>query len=191
MNCIKLHFYFDLECWYYYAWGRRKFKHYEIKIRLSYFKNWLTDWLNHFWFEVPGDYVGLISLVLSKTLNSGSQSNLETYYRVSSIKEWRTTYDNKNIHVYWWTKLFMMSICMAILYALGLKLDIWKYEIFWKWPNEYVLVPRLTQAWTGTRTRLYALTWAWSAQPGRGVTRTWEIPLLIWSTRDVVTHWTC
>lgn len=108
-----------------------------------------------------------------------------------SIKEWRTTYDNKNIHVYWWTKLFMMSICMAILYALGLKLDIWKYKIFWKWPNEYVLVPRLTQAWTGTRTRLYALTWAWSAQPGRGVTRTWEIPLLIWSTRDVVTHWTC
>lgn len=147
MNCIKLHFYFDLECWYYYAWGRRKFKHNEIKIRLSDFK--------------------------------------------TSLNEWRTTYDNKNIHVYWWTKLFMMSICMAILYALGLKLDIWKYKIFWKWPNEYVLVPRLTQAWTGTRTRLYALTWAWSAQPGRGVTRTWEIPLLIWSTRDVVTHWTC
>lgn len=41
--------------------------------------------------------------------------------------------------------------------------------LFWKWANEYVLVPRLTLAWTGTRTRLYALTWAWSAQPGRRV----------------------
>lgn len=58
------------------------------------------------------------------------------------IKEWCIMYDNKNIYVYWWIKLFMMSICMVILYVLGLKLDIWKYKIFWKWLNEYVFVFR-------------------------------------------------
>lgn len=70
MNCIKLYFYFDLECWYYYVWGRCKFKYYEIKIRLLDFKMF--------------------------------------------IKEWCIMYDNKNIYVYWWIKLFMMSICMVI-----------------------------------------------------------------------------
>lgn len=118
----------------------------------------------------------------------GCIKDIKHYYRVSSMKEWRTTYDNKNIHVYWWTKLLMMSICMAILYALGLKLAIcFESERM----SMYLYLGLLWHEQEQEQDFMHWLGHIWSAQPGRGVTSTWEIPLLLWSTRDVVTHWTC